>query len=81
MGNQHTVIGNFDNALGNFMEFRRRFQHGIIDAREFNNERLNGDFRIHQANKLVGNFMAVELINGNLGDAFLVELAASSFYI
>jgi hypothetical protein len=42
---------------------------------------LDGAVGIYQANKLVNNAFSVVLVNGNFGDAFLVVLSTSGFYV
>ena len=81
MCNQNTILRDFDDAFGNLVEFRRRFQHGVVDSGQFHDKRLDRDFRIHQRYELVDDFVSVEPVYSDFGDAFFVELAAGGFYV
>lgn len=81
MGHNDTVFGDFYNAFGDFVKFRCRAQHRIVDAGELDNKRLDWDFGVDQTDELVGDFMPVEAIDGNLGDAFFIKLSSGGFYV
>src|SRR5690606_5351270 len=81
MRNKYAVLGHFDDPFGNLVEFWCRPQHRIVDSGEFDHERLNRDFGIDKADKLIYDFMPIKFVDGDLRDAFFIKLAAGSFYV
>jgi len=74
-------LGDFNDAFGHLKKLGCRLQHGVIDAGEFNHKGLDWDFGVDQADELVYDFVAVEFIDGNFGNAFFVVLSTGGFYV
>ena len=81
MSHNRAAFGNFDNAFGYFIKFGCQAQHGGIDSRKFYHKRLNRNFWIYQAYKLIHDFCTVKFINSNFGNSLFVELPAGGFYV
>ena len=77
----NAIGGNFDNAFGNLIEFRSIAQHFVVDACKFSNELLNGAFGVYQWYELVGYFVPVELIDGDIGNALFIVFTSCGFYV
>ncbi len=81
MGHHDTAVGNFQNPLGDLKKLGRRPQHGVVDAGKFHHKRLDGDFRVDQADELIGYLVSVKAVNRNFGDAFFIKSASGGFYV
>ncbi len=63
------------------MEFGGRLKHFTIDAGQIHNKWLDIPFRINKGYEFINYTLAIELMNGDFGNAFFIILPAGSFYI
>ena len=81
MGYDDAILSDFNDPLCNFIKFRSRTQHSIIDPGKFYNKRLNWYFGINKADKLIDNFMSIKFIDGNFRYSFFVKLPSGCLYV
>src|SRR3989338_4907086 len=68
VGHKYAIFREFNNRLGDFVEFWCRANHQITNSGEVDNERWDAYFWIDERNVLVDDFLPIMLIDGYFCD-------------